>query len=382
MPRARAGRSLADVGAPCFHAGARLVIGALARFALSPLADFEFGALLLFMLLEVLRKRLHVGQQARLDVFEFLVRRRRQHLARHAHFAAAGMGRIEFRPPVDDVGQVGGPALAGHGLVVAQVVGEFHGAAIAVFRLLRQGAREDALQGGRGFRGEIGQVGRGLVHDAMQKREDGGVAVALEGGPAGQHFEQHHAQGKNVGAAVERLSQHLLRRHVLGRAQHHAGLGHGRRCHVGDAEIGQLGHAHGGDHDVGRLNVPVHDAQALRVIEAVGNLRRDIAEGVERQSFGLVHPLAQRLALQILHGDIGDAIDLAHVVDGDDGRVVQPPGRLRFADEALLELGDFLGRQVGIQRLDCNRALDNGIEGLIDGPHGATAQFRHNLVAS
>src|SRR5256885_3365947 len=51
-----------------------------------------------------------------------------------------------------------------------------------------------------------------------------------------------------------------LFRSILGRAHDHAGLRAGlARAHAGDAEIGDFRPAFRGDHDVGGLDVPMHD---------------------------------------------------------------------------------------------------------------------------
>ena len=48
------------------------------------------------------------------------------------------------------------------------------------------------------------------------------------------------------------------------------------RHRLGDAEVGDLHLAVGGDQDVARLDVAVHDAVAVRVAQRGGDLRGDL----------------------------------------------------------------------------------------------------------
>ena len=57
-----------------------------------------------------------------------------------------------------------------------------------------------------------------------------GRIAAVERQAAGEQFEQHHAERINVGLAGKRLPEHLLGRHIEGRA--HCEHGPRRRCAV------------------------------------------------------------------------------------------------------------------------------------------------------
>ena len=59
------------------------------------------------------------------------------------------------------------------------------------------------------------EIRRPLEH----RRQCVGDGVACERPGASEHFEQHHAEGPDIGTLVDRFTASLLRRHVGGRAQ-------------------------------------------------------------------------------------------------------------------------------------------------------------------
>ena len=101
----------------------------------------------------------------------------------------------------------------------------------------------------------------------------------------------------------------------------------------------------------------------------------------DRQPRRLAQDLLQRLALEQLHRDVGDAVLLADVVDGDDVGMVEAAGRARLAQEALAHLAHDLRGQVRQQRLDRDVALDERIDGAVHRAHGAAAELGDDDVA-
>ena len=110
-------------------------------------------------------------------------------------------------------------------------------------------------------------------------------AVALERHLAGRHLVQHRAKGEQVGARVQFLGLHLLRRHVGHCAQHRARAGQvlrlrrrsslvcrrwrrGLARHLGQPEVENLGVPALGDEDVGGLDVAMNDAFACAASSA------------------------------------------------------------------------------------------------------------------
>ena len=91
-----------------------------------------------------------------------------------------------------------------------------------------------------------------------------------------------------------------------------------------------------------------------------------------------------RLAVHELHGEERNAVLLPDVEEGHDARVGQRPRDARLLVEALdegLVLGALAG-DVEADRLDRQRALDEGVEGPVDGPHRAEAEGPRDLVAA
>ena len=69
---------------------------------------------------------------------------------------------------------------------------------------------------------------RALERVSAGSRSSSRRGVALEGRPPVEHLVEHRAEREDVGAVVDRLAAHLLRRHVADGAEH----GAGRRCSV------------------------------------------------------------------------------------------------------------------------------------------------------
>ncbi len=116
--------------------------------------------------------------------------------------------------------------------------------------------------------------------------------------------------------------------------------------HLGQAEVEDLQAPLGRDHQVLRLQVAMDDAGAMRLGQAVRELRPEVehlrdGQGAARQ------PPPQRLALDVLHHHVvraGLVGRLADVVDVDDVRVVERGGGARLAVEPVQQLGIGAGR--------------------------------------
>ena len=130
--------------------------------------------------------------------------------------------------------------------------------------------------------------------------------ISTERQRTGRHFIEHHAEGKQVGARVEFLASHLFRGHVSHGAERGAGTGqltfiHSRpamyrrdagrgtacRHDLGQAEVENLGVTAFGHKDVGRLDVAMDDALAVRGIQRVGDFN---AERQERSRVSIGRP--------------------------------------------------------------------------------------------
>ncbi len=217
-----------------------------------------------------------------------------------------------------------------------------------------------------------------LVDDLVGDRGD---VVAEERLLLRQELVEDDAEGKEVAPAVDHLARDLLRRHVVRRPEKLPGLGQARGLDLRDAEVGDLHRAVGGDDDVRGLHVAVDDAAPVRVIEGLGGMGDDLRDPVPRERLFLADQLLQVLSLDVLHGDEGGLVLLAHVVHGDDVRVVEGAGGLGFAEEPLAELAllevVLRGRA---DRLERDEAADHRVLSEVDDAHRALAQLADDLV--
>ena len=143
----------------------------------------------------------------------------------------------------------------------------------AVRRLRSQQAIEQSLHPCRGVRPQAPDRRRRTHQPLAQGFGRGAVGV---GGLSGQHLVQEQAERVQVAAAVERFRTRLLRREVVRRADHRAGLGHAARAErAGDAEIADVGATGCVEQHVGRLEVTVDDAALVRRGQAQRDLARD-----------------------------------------------------------------------------------------------------------
>ena len=209
--------------------------------------------------------------------------------------------------------------------------------------------RRDLMAAGAGPRHGLGEVLRG-------QRQGRGPGV---GRLPGQHLVQGAAEGVDVGAVVERrVGGGLLRAHVLRRPERDAdggdrGVrprpGHG----AGDPEVRDDGVALG-EEDVLRLDVPMHDAPAVGVGEAVGRFGGDphrLRDG--QRPFARQAP-PQRVPLDERHHVVEQAVGFAGVVQRKDVRVVELRRDVDLAEEALQAQE---ARQLREQHLDRHRAV-------------------------
>jgi hypothetical protein len=186
---------------------------------------------------------------------------------------------------------------------------------------------------------------------------DGDRRVAGERGPSGQQLIQQAAGRVQVAAGIDPLAPGLLGREVLRGAYHLGRLGHGglgvahRPC---DAEVHDLDVAVAGHHHVARLDVPVHDAGLVAVVQRAEHAVDDLKRPLRQQPVAVLQQVADGTPVHVLHHDVrhGDAGHhvFARVVDGHDGRVVQRGSGLCLTTEPGLERR--IPGKVGAQRLD------------------------------
>ena len=117
-------------------------------------------------------------------------------------------------------------------------------------------------------------------------------------------------------------------------------------------------------------------------IQAGANLARDGDDLVYRQLVLLGQQLVQRLALDILHGDVEQAIGLAGVENGDDMWMEQHARQPRLVAKALEQLFGVGAVDIQPRCLQRHRAANGGVGGFVHHPHGALAQGSGDFVAA
>jgi hypothetical protein len=158
---------------------------------------------------------------------------------------------------------------------------------------------------------------------------------------AGGHAIQDAAKAEQVRAGIDRFGPGLFGSHVVRRADDFARLreGRGRVGVAGQAEVENLHPSLGRfEPNVRRFDVAMHDAPLVRHAQPRGNFAGDPHRRPERQRLGILEPLLERAPLQQLHGEEGNALVLAYLVDRDDVVVLQGGGRLCLAEKPLPRL--------------------------------------------
>ena len=258
-------------------------------------------------------------------------------------------------------------------------------------RILLQAARDQRFERGGDPRTQAAQ-GLGLPLD--DRGQDLGRRVAAERGPARHHLVQDQAQRELIGAVIDAAPGGLLGRHVLERAQERPRAGpvprerlaglevlqQRRGQDLGQTEVEDLQRPIRRDHQVFRLEVSVHDAGAMRLGQAVGELRAEVHHLGDREG-PWTEPLPDGLALHQLHHHVVRALDargLAHVVDVDDVRMVQGGGGARLAVEAVQQLGV----RARTQDLDGHGPAQAGVARAVHLAHGPGSEAADHLVGA
>ena len=137
-----------------------------------------------------------------------------------------------------------------------------------------------------------------------------------EGCTTAEHLVRHRAKRVQVHAVVGCcVARRLFRRHVRRSAERSADRGHGVVRERGaadrlrDAEVGHYGRVPGQEHVVG-LDVAMRDALGVRVLERSRNVAQD-RDRLRYRQLAVRQSLAQRLALDVRHPVIREAVDLS-----------------------------------------------------------------------
>jgi len=212
-------------------------------------------------------------------------------------------------------------------------------------------------------------------------RLGGGQRARREGPQAGEELVEHDAKAEHVAVVRERLLLDLLRRHVGRCAEPH-------RLHglavlqIGGAEIADLDVGALADHDVGGLDVAMHDAALESIVERAAALERDFHRAVDRQKVLAAHIRREISPWHVLHDDVPGLVGQHRVVDGDDVRMVELAGE-RSLDLELRPVDAPELRMLEVFRLDDlerHIAASEGVARQINSRGGALAERLHDLV--
>ena len=131
--------------------------------------------------------------------------------------------------------------------------------------------------------------------------------------------------------------------------------------------------------DVGRLDVPVHDARLVSRVERVGHLDRVVEEPIGGHGAAPDHVL-EGFPLHHLHHDEGLPFVLPDVVDRADPGVVQARRQARLALEAL-ESGCVGGEPLG-KELEGDLATEVAVGGGVDDSHPAASELLQDPIVT
>ena len=216
------------------------------------------------------------------------------------------------------------------------------------------------------------------------RREHRGHGAALEGKTPGQELVEHHAESEQVALGVEFTIVDSFRWHVR-RSAHERPVVRQRgglavdlagEAEVDDPHAPRLAF----EKHVGRLDVAVEDAAAMRGGEPRGDLLADPQDVAEWERAGDVAVVAERPPFEQLHDDVGHALMLAHLMDRHHMRVLDRSEGSALADEPLP--GGRVAGVTGRHHLDRHSAVEAVVVGQVDAAHrSGTDQAEHPIVA-
>ena len=204
--------------------------------------------------------------------------------------------------------------------------------------------------------------------------QDGAGICPRHGRPARQQQHQDAAQAVRVRALVDQLPLRLLRRQVLGHAEHRLRYGDGRH------EVDHLDLVVAGDEHVLGRQIVVNDADLLAFQQRLADLRDDRLRAIERQRARVRDQLVQRLTVAELAGDeqapVGVLAEVEHA---------REPGALGALQLLQLALRPFQRRRRRQRRLR-DQLVRDGLARLAvaraeDLAAARSAELRFRLVA-
>ena len=185
---------------------------------------------------------------------------------------------------------------------------------------------------------------------------------------AGHELAEHQTEGVDVACSCDLAAGGLLGCHVGGRALARPITAHGRRG-LGEPEVGDAKDAAFVDHDVGGLQVTVHDT----LLVGGGNAGAELARQPRRLSgFEPAAPAQeprQVLAGDPLHGQEVASVGLADVPDPTDVRVRDLARDSDLVEQTLEPVGVLT--QLRRQELERDDLVELEVMGAVDLTHPA-----------
>ena len=210
--------------------------------------------------------------------------------------------------------------------------------------------------------------------------------IAAAAPAQGHDFKENHAERENIDLRRGPAVAQELRRQVVGGSAEMFRHGVQR---LGAAPVHQVDFAEFAHHDVARLDVAVHDALAVAVGDHLAHLQKVFQPGDQRVLFlaaadlfveigfaGGFDELGERGAVDQLHHHFPmPRAVLAHRVDRDDRRMVEPGVQAAFFEEGFDRAR--IVPELLVQAFDRDDAVEKQVAGLADAadsPGGEVAQ--------
>ena len=209
-----------------------------------------------------------------------------------------------------------------------------------------------------------------------------GAAFRSERVPPRDHLVEDEPERVDVGARVDANALDLLGRHVRRGADdaHAIGAVQAVAGELAGAEIEHFDDVVVGDEDVFGLEIAVDDVDLVHGVDAVRDFRSVVQRVGDRQTPGAIEHVAQRLAVEPLHGKpdhprVGDA----RVVDLHEIFV------LKLGEHHGLHLHAsarvFLVAMADLEAFDCHGATARVVDGFVHVAHPPRRDEGENAVA-